>query len=935
MADNTLVIKINGSAKDFLDELDKVKKETESLEKVLTKTAKSSAIAFAAFAGSIALVTKSFADYETALVGVGKTTNIEGKRLENFGKEFQKLSATIPISTNELLGIAQAAGQLGVKGEKDLLKFTETVAKLGVATDLTGEQAATSLTRILNVTGESISTIDNFGSVIVQLGNNFAATESEIVAMATEVSRSTAVFGVTAAEAAGLSAALKSVGVQAQLGGSATGRAFRAIDEAVRGGGAALKNLEALTGQTGAQLQKTFKEDATSVFQAFINGLGNIQRSGGSTTKALEAFGLKGDEILKVLPVLAKNSELVGDALKTASDETKNATALNAEAAKAFATLNSEGQLLSNAFTNLKTNIGEQLAPQIADLLKGLRGVVETVSSVDKEVVGSIATFLKWGAIISGAVASITAFLLGAIKVSAVIASLSSVFLPATVAASAFWVAVTGPIGIAVAGIAAVTAGAIGLYNVLKKDEEPKTITELNKELEKTKKIRDELAKAPDVGPIRKDTQLKQFDDEIAKLEELRKKRIEAANTPVNLARPTGGGGIDEILAPKIAGIDDQVVPFKADTSEVDKKSNENLKASVDEKQAILDEATMKRIEAAKLENAQLKALQADRLAGATDEELAFAQRKQEIEAEILAAKKIKNEEERALALENLTIKHEEELASIEEFEALKTERDLERQEEKAALDAELRELSKEQQALFNEEDRQTLQASIDSQREAEKKAAEEKLTRKIKERNQFLQDEIKYGTTIAQIKQFFNSEEVEGLKSTTGQLVALTNSKNSTLKGIGKAAARTNAAIATAEGAIKAYSSLAGIPVIGPALGAVAAGALVAYGVEQQSQISAMATGGFVPQAQGGARDRVPTMLEPNELVVPAAVAPNFIQSVGNPQSGNFANDDASAPSRGGGVMRLEGDLIQNQEFVSALATQLRELKEFDNVTT
>ena len=62
MADNELIIRINGSAKNFLEELDKIQKKTEDLQKVLDKTAKASAIAFAGFAGSIALTTKEFAN---------------------------------------------------------------------------------------------------------------------------------------------------------------------------------------------------------------------------------------------------------------------------------------------------------------------------------------------------------------------------------------------------------------------------------------------------------------------------------------------------------------------------------------------------------------------------------------------------------------------------------------------------------------------------------------------------------------------------------------------------------------------------------------------------------------------------------------------------------------------------------------------------------
>lgn len=908
---NKLFIEINGTAKDFIEEVDKVKKQTQSLEKTLTTTAKVSAITFAAFAASIVLVTKSFADYEKALVGVGKTTNIEGKKLQKFGTEFKKLSSEIPVTTNELLGIAQAAGQLGVSGEENLLVFTETIAKLGVATDLTGEQAATALTRILNVTGESISSIDKFGSVIVALGNNFAATESEIVKVTTEVARSTAVFDVSAGKAAAIATALKSLGVQAQLGGSAVGRGFREIDAAIRAGGTELENLADITGIAGDQLKQTFEKDSVSVFQAFVEGLGKIDAAGGSTTEALAAFGLKGDEILKVLPVLAKNSTILGDALSTVAEETKNATALNTEAEKAFATLASSAQITANNFENLKANIGEQLAPAVTSLLSSLNVLLKNLSELDTKTVSNIAGFLKFGAALTASIATIATFAIGLLKVRQLIRGLTIAFKASRLAVIGFTSAATFGLSAVLAFLPEIIEGVSSLVKKFGDSRKPKALEQINEELRKTKKIRDEIASAPDVGFVKKDAQLDKYDAEIKKLEELRQARIKAS----------GDFGTGEVLQQKvegpgdfsIPGIPEQTIPLKAE--EVQDDSNESLRESQAEKTAIIDEATQKRIDATVRENENLKALQTARLEGANQEELEALSTKQEIEDQFAEAKLIKDEEQRALALENLRLKHEEELEELAAFDEMKAERDAEKLEQKTALEASMRDLDKKQTEKFTKEDQKALAQKFKTRQQVEKQVAMERVTRQAEERNQFLKDETKYGTSIANLKQFFNKDEVQGFKQTSTSLATLAKSKNSTMKGIGKAAARTNAAIATAEGAIKAYTSLSGIPIVGPVLGAAAAAALVSYGVEQQSAISAMQTGGFVPGAQGGARDRVPTMLEPGELVVPASVAPNFIQAAGIPDTQAVDSDEGQGASvieimledRAGEVISLE----------------------------
>jgi len=873
MGDNSLIINISGSADKFIDELDKVKKETKNLEKVLGKTAKASALAFAGFATAIAVVTKSFVDYETALIGVGKTANLEGKKLDEFGKKFQRLSETIPVSTNELLGITQAAAQLGVTGEKNLLKFTETIAKLGVATDLTGEEAATSLARILNVTNENIESIDKLGSVIVALGNNYAASESEIVKVTNEVARSTAVFGVSSAEAAGLATALKSVGIQAQLGGSVVGKAFLKIQKAIDGGGDKLALLSQLTGVAGDELKQTFEDDATGVFESFVNGLGNLEGGTTAVFKALEGLGLKGDEVNKVLPVLAKNSKLLGATLKTAAKETKNATALNEESRKAFASLKSEGQLLQNTIVNLATDIGQELAPTIKEIIVDARNFIKAINSTDNELASNIATFLKWGAVITGAVAGISAFLLGAIQLSALITSIGAAFLPAAAAASAFWIAVTGPVGIAVAGLALVAGGIAAVVVAANSDEKPETLKEINEEIQK---LEGNLKKLERKGASRGRTEeIDNINKEIDALKDLRKeKQLQDKDfgTGALLVRPEADAGDFKFGADQFGLEGETTLPFKTEAQvEDDAAAEQKLKNSTKAKEEVLSKAAEKRIAEAQKLNRELKAIQKARAAEETDEAKDVAQRKAEINNELLEANKFSFKLERDLAKENILLKHADELAEIEKFESEKAARKAERDAEKKTIQDSLREEEVANRELLDEEDLLALEEKLLSEDELKKQVAVQEATRVIEDRNKFLADEMKFGETFAKLNQFFRDKDLQNAKTGASQLIQLTQSKNATLNSIGKAAASVNAAIATGEGAIKAYSSLAGIPIVGPALGAGAAAALIAFGVEQQANILGARQGGVVPQSAGRAGvDSVPSLLTPNEIVAP-----------------------------------------------------------------
>lgn len=355
---------------------------------------------------------RAVSDFEKQLVGVGKTANLSGAELEELGQKAIGISAGAPVAVGEILEIAKAAGQLGVTGSENILKFSETVAKLGRASDLGGEEAATTLARLLNVTGESVGTVDVLASVLVRLGNTYAATESEIARVATQVAQAGAAFDLSSADAAGFAAALASLGVRAELSGSAVGRTLRAIDGAVREGGAKLNRLAEIAGQPADEFQRLFETDRAGAIVKFLQGLGDISKRGGDVTATLGEFGLVGEELLKVLPTLAARSDLLASAIADANDEAKNANALNIEAARGFDTLDSRLKILGNTFAALRLKILgsasalSSVADIATDTIKVLFGLGEPLEK-NVELAQRLAGWLKTFVAVAGTVVAV------------------------------------------------------------------------------------------------------------------------------------------------------------------------------------------------------------------------------------------------------------------------------------------------------------------------------------------------------------------------------------------------------------------------------------------------------------------------------------------------------------------------------------------------
>lgn len=357
-------------------------------------------------------------------------------------------------------------------------------------------------------------------------------------------------------------------------------------------------------------------------------------------------------------------------------------------------------------------------------------------------------------------------------------------------------------------------------------------------------------------------------------------------------------------------------------------------------------------------EAARARELEAEKKAG--DEKLAEKKRQSDIETQIEQVKreviiaekngekdeviKIKEEEISLLqSLKDAESQSDRELAQVrlDEFRASEDERiatvlekleqeRLEKQnakilarEEEKALQAEFDALDEEDRIIAQENDLSKLNEHEIARREALRAFADEQVKLKQKSNQQRLNDEIKYGQTYAAINAAINSQAVQGTAQATSQLTQLQSSRNSTLAGIGKAAAITQIGIDTAKSAMSIYAGFSTIPIVGPALGVAGAVAAIAFGAEKISQVRSAQEGGIVPGTGSG--DIVPAMLEPGEIVVPRALAPTFQEEFAG------LSPDADSPARRSEVKI--GTIIGTEEFVKgSLIPAIRDAVQLDN---
>lgn len=391
-------------------------------------------------------------DYESAYVGMKKTVDGTEEQYERLNETALHLSETTPMNYVDLMGIAQTGGNLGVKID-EMEAFLQGYSALQYATDqhISGESGAQLVADFLNITEGGVGKIGQFGSAIVHLGNNFNATEDQILGMGKRMAAAGHLANLTTPEILGMATAFRSVGINEEAGGSAASKLIKQFQLSAEVGGKAQAQLAAVgeqwesgidfsnylagikkadlvaladsmgtttdavqsmadswvlldqfaevSGKTSSQFIDDWSKSPAQAMSDFFYGLNQLGDQGtDSILSTLDKMGLTEIWESNLIAAMASRPELFASAVQAAVEAYTSNTAMMEEFEKQMGTQESQNAMLGNKLSNTMADFGQNLVEALQpalDLVNDLLDKFNSLSETDQthivELLGALA----------------------------------------------------------------------------------------------------------------------------------------------------------------------------------------------------------------------------------------------------------------------------------------------------------------------------------------------------------------------------------------------------------------------------------------------------------------------------------------------------------------------------------------------------------------
>lgn len=391
-----------------------------------TLVAASSAVSsIKAVSGAVMGLSEEAIKFESAMANVKKVVDFESPEgFKNLKKDILEMTRTIPMSKEELAGIAASGGQLGI-AEKDLKSFTTTIAKMGVAFDMSAEQAGDSMAKLANIYKIPISQIDKLGDAVNQLSNSSPAKAADIVNTLGRVGGVAKQFGLTELQTASLSNAFIALGRSPEVAGASINGMLTKLMTADKQGAKfqkALKNM----GLESKSLKKAIAQNGEQALMDFLEQVEKLPKEN-QMGALVDLFGLEyADDVAALVGGLDTYRKSIEELKKTGKDgKASFIGSMDKEFSARSGTTENGLALLKNSFSELMTVVGERLLPVISKVSSALAGFIQELTDFAAANPALVDSLLILGGILAGVVVGFSGLtaLIGVLSISWIVAA--------------------------------------------------------------------------------------------------------------------------------------------------------------------------------------------------------------------------------------------------------------------------------------------------------------------------------------------------------------------------------------------------------------------------------------------------------------------------------------------------------------------------------
>lgn len=341
---------------------------------------KSQILEIVALGTSFAATVKQAIDFESTMADIKKVVDFTSPDgLKEMGKTILDMSKVLPMTADDIGKIVAAGGQSGI-ATKELTAFAEAAIKMGVAFDISADEAGQAMAEMRAAFRMSQPQVNALADKINYLGNNTAASAKDIMEIVQRIGPLGEVAGAASGSIAAMGATLRGMGVQNEI--AATGIKNLLLN--LSAGKAATKAQVAVfkqLGYTSSQVSKSMQLNADETIRVILTKIAKLPKH----AQAAALTQLFGKEVVGSIAPLLTNLDQLQTNLKLVGDATKYAGSMEKEYQARAATTANSLIIFRNQITALAITVGSVLLPAINGVLQTVGPWIGQVTTLAQE----------------------------------------------------------------------------------------------------------------------------------------------------------------------------------------------------------------------------------------------------------------------------------------------------------------------------------------------------------------------------------------------------------------------------------------------------------------------------------------------------------------------------------------------------------------------